>query len=118
VALGDKIAGLWSNDDTLAEAVRAAGESAGERIWHMPLPDDYRTNIDSDIADMKNIGGRYGGAINAAILLKEFVGETAWAHLDIAGPARWPDNEHYQSKGGSGFGVRTLVALAEGYAGS
>jgi leucyl aminopeptidase len=113
VALGDKIAGLWSTSDDAIARVRSAAERAGERVWHMPLPDDYRKNIDSDIADMKNTGPRFGGAINAALLLKEFAGDDPWVHLDIAGPARWPDDEHYQSKGGSGFGVRTLVALAE-----
>ncbi len=113
VALGDKIAGAWSNDRETLDAVLAAGARVGERLWPMPLPDDYRKNIDSDVADMKNTGPRYGGAINAALLLKEFVGEVPWVHLDIAGPARWPEDEHYQTKGGSGFGVRTLVALAE-----
>jgi leucyl aminopeptidase len=117
VALGDKIAGMWSSDDEAAVAVRAAADRAGERVWPMPLPADYRKNIDSDIADMKNTGPRFGGAINAALLLQEFAGEGSWVHLDIAGPARWPDTEHYQSKGGSGFGVRTLVALAEDLAG-
>jgi leucyl aminopeptidase len=62
---------------------------------------------------MKNVGDRWGGAIYAALFLKEFVGDVPWVHLDIAGPARWPDTEHYQSKGGSGFGVRTLVELAK-----
>ncbi len=118
VALGDKIAGAWSNDQDGLDEVLAAAARAGERVWPMPLPDDYRKNIDSDVADMKNTGPRYGGAINAALLLKEFVGDTPWVHLDIAGPARWPDEEHYQTKGGSGFGVRTLVALAEDLAGS
>ena len=113
IALGDKIAGAWSNDRETLDAVLAAGARVGERLWPMPLPDDYRKNIDSDVADMKNTGSRYGGAINAALLLKEFVGEVPWVHLDIAGPARWPEDEHYQTKGGSGFGVRTLVALAE-----
>lgn len=79
----------------------------------MPLPGYYRKNIDSDVADMKNTGPRYGGSINAALFLKEFVGDVPWVHLDIAGPARWPDDEHYQVKGGSGFGVRTLVKLIE-----
>ncbi len=112
VALGEKIGGLWANDDGAAEQVLAAAARAGERFWKMPLPEDYRKNIDSSIADMKNIGVRWGGAINAALFLKEFVGDVPWVHLDIAGPSRWPDDEHYQSKGGSGFGVRTLVALA------
>ena len=113
VALGEKIAGLWSNTEEAADRVLGAAAAAGEAIWHMPLPDYYRKNIDSDVADIKNTGGRYGGSINAALFLKEFVGETPWVHLDIAGPARWPDDEHYQVKGGSGFGVRTLVKLIE-----
>lgn len=113
IALGEKIAGLWGNDDRAIEKVKAAAAAAGEDVWHMPLPDHYRKNIDSDIADMKNTGPRYGSSINAALFLKEFVGGVPWVHLDIAGPARWPDDEHYQVKGGSGFGVRTLVTLAE-----
>lgn len=114
VALGEKIGGLWANDEDAAAKVLAAAARAGERFWQMPLPDDYRKNIDSDIADVKNTGPRWGGAINAALFLNEFVADgTPWVHLDIAGPARWPDDEHYQTKGGSGYGVRTLVALAE-----
>ncbi len=114
VALGDKIAGVWSNDDGAAQSVMAAARRAGERVWAMPLPDDYRKNLESDVADLKNVGAsRYGGAINAALFLREFVGEVPWVHVDIAGPARWPEEEHYQSKGGSGFGVRTMVTLAE-----
>ena len=113
IALGDKIAGLFGNDDNAIAMVEDAAAAAGERVWPLPLPDDYRRSIDSEMADMKNTGSsRYGGAIFAALFLREFVGETPWAHLDIAGPARWPDSEHYQSKGGSGFGVRTLVELA------
>jgi leucyl aminopeptidase len=113
VALGEEIAGLFGTGDG-PEKVRAAAEAAGERVWIMPLPADYRRKIDSDVADMKNTGPRYGGAINAALLLKEFVGEIPWAHLDIAGPARAAETGHYVPKGGTGFGVRTLVALAEG----
>ncbi|MBT8166224.1 MAG: leucyl aminopeptidase [Acidimicrobiia bacterium] len=113
VALGEKIAGLWGNTDEAIDRVKAAASDAGEAVWHMPLPGYYRKNIDSDVADIKNTGTRYGGSINAALFLKEFVGEVPWAHLDIAGPARWPDDEHYQVKGGSGFGVRTLVKLIE-----
>ncbi|HSM02723.1 MAG TPA: leucyl aminopeptidase [Acidimicrobiia bacterium] len=111
VALGEKIAGLFGEDDP-AGIVLDAAAAAGERVWRMPLPDDYRKNIDSDIADMKNTGPRWGGAINAALLLKEFVGEVPWVHLDIAGPARATDAEHYIQKGGTGFGVRTLVEVA------
>ena len=114
VALGDKIAGLWSNDQDAAQRVLKASARTGERLWQMPLPADYRKAMDSDIADIKNIScGKYGGAIYAALFLAEYVGENPWVHLDIAGPARWTEEEHYQRKGGSGFGVRTLVALAE-----
>jgi leucyl aminopeptidase len=112
VALGEKIAGLFGTGDA-PDRVREAAEAAGERVWPMPMPADYRKLIDSDVADMKNSGPRYGGAINAALLLKEFVGEVPWAHLDIAGPARSTDAEHYVQKGGTGFGVRTVVELAE-----
>ena len=111
VALGDKIAGLFGADQPAA-LVQAAADAAGERVWRMPMPDDYRKNIDSDVADMKNTGPRYGGAINAALLLKEFVGEVPWVHLDIAGPARATEAEHYVAKGATGYGVRTIVQLA------
>ncbi|HUD16773.1 MAG TPA: M17 family metallopeptidase, partial [Acidimicrobiales bacterium] len=112
VALGREIAGLLGNDDTLIGQVRAAGERVGEALWPLPLPDDYRSHIESEIADMRNVG-RPGqaGATSAAMLLREFVGEVPWAHLDIAGPARSDENQRYLSKGGTGFGVRTLVAL-------
>ncbi len=112
VALGDKIAGIMGNDDHLVERIVKLGRVEGERMWRLPLPDDYRSQLKTPMADMKNIGGRWGGALTAALLLEEFVADIPWAHLDIAGPARWPENEHYQVKGGSGFGVRTLVALA------
>ena len=111
IALGEKIAGLFGTDQATA-AVTAAASAAGERVWRMPLPDDYRKNIDSEVADMKNTGTKYGGAISAALLLKEFAGDVPWAHLDIAGPARSTEAEHYIAKGGTGFGVRTLVELA------
>jgi leucyl aminopeptidase len=112
VALGKEMGALFGNDDTLVAAVRAAGLQAGENLWPMPLPDDYRTHIDSDIADMRNMGrAGEGGSIAAAMLLREFVSDVAWAHLDIAGPARSDDNSRYFTKGGTGFGVRTLVAL-------
>ena len=114
VALGDKIGGLWSNDQDAAVEVLKASARTGERFWQMPLPADYRKAMDSEIADIKNISGaRYGGAIHAALFLEEYVGDSRWVHLDIAGPARWTEEEHYLRKGGSGFGVRTLVALAE-----
>jgi leucyl aminopeptidase len=119
VALGRKIAGLFGTDDAV-ERVRAAADTAGERVWHMPLPDDYRSLIDTDIADMRNTAGgeRYGGAITAALLLREFAGDGPWAHLDIAGPARAKEAEGYILKGGTGFGVRTIVQLARDMAGA
>ncbi len=112
VALGKEIAGLLGNDDRLLGEVHAAGERAGEPNWALPLPDDYRGHIDSEVADMRNVG-RPGqaGSIAAAMLLREFVGSVPWAHLDIAGPARSDEHSRYLAKGGTGFGVRTLVAL-------
>jgi len=112
VALGPAIAGLFANDEETTEAVAAAAAYAGEKVWPLPLEKEYRSVIDSPIADMKNTGDRYGGAIYAALLLAEFVDDRPWAHLDIAGPARAAKAEHYITKGGTGFGVRTLVALA------
>src|SRR5438105_10636065 len=89
VALGRKIAGLMGNHDAWVEQVGAAAERAGEKLWPLPLPDDYRKKIDSEVADIKNTGGdRYGGALTAGLFLREFVGDAPWAHLDIAGPAR------------------------------
>jgi len=113
VALGDKIAGLLSPDDRAAELVGAAAVAAGERFWRLPLPEDYRKMIDSDVADLKNIGSRLGGTLTAGLFLKEFVAEgLPWVHLDIAGPA-WTDSPGAEiSKGGTGFAVRTLVELA------
>ncbi len=117
VALGKKIAGLLGTDEAV-DQVAAAAATAGERVWHLPLPDDYRKQIDSDIADMKNTGDRWGGAITASLLLREFAGDGAWAHLDIAGPARAEDADGYIPKGGTGFGVRTIVELARQMSGA
>ncbi len=117
VALGKKVAGLFASDDDVADSLAGAAAAAGESVWRMPLEKEYRSMLDSVVADMKNIGNRWGGAITAALFLKEFAGDGPWAHLDIAGPARAEKTEHYISKGGTGFGVRTLVALAEAHAG-
>ena len=113
VALGKEIACLMGNNEELSAAVQAAGGRTGETAWPLPLHDDYAVHIESEVADMKNTG-RPGqaGAISAALLLREFVEDVPWAHLDIAGPSRTEDNRWYNTKGGSGFGVRTLVALA------
>jgi leucyl aminopeptidase len=110
VALGRKVAGLMGNHQGWIDQVRAAAERAGEAVWPLPLPEDYRKSLDSDVADLKNIsGGRYGGALTAGLFLKEFVGDVPWAHLDIAGPARSEEEDAYLTKGGTGFGVRTVV---------
>jgi len=110
VALGDSIAGLWSPDDALAGEIEAAATVAGEKLWRMPLEEKYFEGMKSLAADMKNTGPRSGGAITAALFLKQFVNDTAWAHLDIAGPV-WNERENaYNSPGATGYGVRTLVS--------
>ena len=113
VALGPKIAGLMGNDDDWIDRIKAAGDATGERVWHLPLPPDYRRQFDSTVADMKNIGGPHGGALTAGLILQEFVGDgIPWAHLDIAGPAFTDAEDGEIVKGGTGFGVRLLVELA------
>jgi leucyl aminopeptidase len=109
IALGPDIAGAMGNDDELARAVIDAGAAVGEPIWQLPLFRDYRALIDSNVADVKNIGKRYGGAITAALFLSEFVGDTPWVHLDIAGPAFSENGTDLGPKGGTGVPVRTLV---------
>lgn len=109
VALGEDIAGLYSPDDALAAQLQQAAETAGEKLWRMPMEEKYFEGLKSEIADMKNTGPRSGGSITAALFLKQFVKETPWAHLDIAGPV-WTDKEKgYNSSGATGYGVRTLV---------
>jgi len=111
VALGQQHAGLFSNNDELAERLTAAGVATQEKVWRMPLGADYDKLIDSKNADMKNIGGRFGGAITAAQFLKRFVKETPWAHLDIAGTAMGSPSSEINQSWGSGFGVRLLDRL-------
>jgi len=115
VALGEDIAGMWSIDDTFAEAIAKAAKDAGEKFWRMPLEDPYFDQLKSVVADFKNTGSRAGGAITGALFLKQFVEQTkAWAHLDVAGPV-WSDRESgYNNAGGTGFAVRTLVNLITG----
>lgn len=109
IALGDDIAGLWSTDDAVATQLTQAGEMAGEKIWRMPMEERYFEGLKSPLADMKNTGPRPGGSITAALFLKQFVKETPWAHIDIAGPV-WTDKENgYNNAGATGYGVRTLV---------
>lgn len=109
IALGDEIAGLFSPDDKLATELNQAAETAGEKLWRMPMEEKYFEGLKSGIADLKNTGPRGGGSITAALFLKQFVKETPWAHLDIAGPV-WTDKENgYNNPGATGYGVRTLV---------
>ncbi|MSQ94561.1 MAG: leucyl aminopeptidase [Gemmataceae bacterium] len=112
VALGYDVAGLMSNDDAWSQKVLSAAQAAGEKAWPLPMFPHYREMIKSDVADMKNTGGsRYAGAISAAKFLEEFVGETPWVHLDIAGPS-WAEKENAtREAGGTGCFVRTLVEL-------
>ncbi len=116
VALGPLVAAAFSNNYELMGKVRQAGSRAGEQVWPLPMPEDYAEYLDSDVADMKNIGkAGQAGAISAAMLLARFVGDTPWAHLDIAGPARSTESTGYFTKGGTGFGVRTLLELLASY---
>jgi leucyl aminopeptidase len=113
VALGTRIAGLFSNDDAFTAEVQAASRATGERTWRMPLDDDFKEAIKSGVADLKNVGGKWGGSITAAKFLEQFVAEVPWVHLDIAGPS-WADTDSAtREAGGSGCFVRTLVTLLE-----
>ncbi|HYZ88572.1 MAG TPA: leucyl aminopeptidase [Myxococcales bacterium] len=109
VALGPWTAGLFSNDATLGAELREAASAAGEPVWPMPLPPEMEELIKSPIADLKNTGGRNGGAINAALFLQHFVGKVPWAHLDIAGPSSLDKEKGYNPRGGTGAGVRLLA---------
>ena len=113
IALGDKAFGVMGNEQAEIDALLRAAEEAGERAWPFPLYEDYRRKIDSEIADVRNIGDRYGGAITAGLFLKEFAGDTPWLHLDIAGPSRSTIDEFETPKGATGVGVRTLVRYVE-----
>ena len=115
VALGDYAAGFWSNDEAFGKSVRAAAEKAGERLWPMPLFAEFEEQIKSDVALIKNSGGRLGGACTAAAFLKTFAEDTPWAHLDIAYMAQREKDRADLARGATGFGVRTLVELAESF---
>jgi leucyl aminopeptidase len=109
VALGGFCAGLFTADDGLRAAYESAAKQSGEGLWPMPLDEALRDQLKSQIADLKHTGSRFGGAITAALFLREFVGKTRWAHLDIAGPA-WLDKDHgLHPQGGTGFGVSTAI---------
>jgi leucyl aminopeptidase len=109
VALGDVYSGAFTNNQPLLDKVVDTGKETGELLWQLPMDDEYREQLKSDIADIKNIGGRYGGAITAAKFLAEFVGDTPWVHLDIAGTFYTDKDKGHVVKGGTGVPVRTLV---------
>ncbi|UCD53511.1 MAG: leucyl aminopeptidase [Phycisphaerales bacterium] len=109
VALGNYNAGLMGNDDALIEQIQEAAETSGEAVWHLPSGDEYADEMRSKIADLKNIGSRWGGACTAAAFLRQFVGEATWAHLDIAGMDNLQKETEYAASGSTGFGVRLLT---------
>ena len=109
VALGPACSGLMSNDQPLARRLLAAANQAGERVWQLPLIDEYREQLSSEVADLNNVGQRGGGAITAGLFLREFAGEMKWAHFDIAGPAFTEKDTPMSPKGGTGVAVRTLL---------
>jgi len=112
IALGTLYSGVFSNDQDLVDKVLKAAKRTGEKMWQMPMPEEYKEQIKSEIADVKNIGNRYGGAITAALFLAEFAANTPWVHIDIAGTASSTKESGYIVKGATGVGVRTLVELA------
>ncbi len=116
VALGHANAGVFANDDAIYERFHKANEEAGEKMWRLPLDDEYKDQIRSSIADIMNTGGRWGGAINAAMFLQEFAEETPWIHLDIAGTAWVEEQKPWIAKGPSGIALRSLVEFVKGYA--
>ncbi|PZO19610.1 MAG: leucyl aminopeptidase [Leptolyngbya foveolarum] len=109
VALGDDIAALFSQDEELSQTLTSAARTSGEKMWQMPMEEKYFEGLKSVVADMKNTGPRAGGSITAALFLKQFVKETPWAHIDVAGPV-WSEKENgYNNPGATGYGVRMLV---------
>lgn len=109
VALGINTAGVMGNNVKVVDGIKRSSSLAGENVWELPLSDDLRRDIESDFADIKNTGNRWGGAITAALFLEHFVSGVPWAHIDIAGPAYLEKGNDWYPKGGTGFGVRTLV---------
>jgi leucyl aminopeptidase len=115
VALGYANAGVFANDDAIYERFHKANDEAGEKMWRLPLDDEYKDNIKSTIADIVNSGGRWGGAINAAMFLQEFAEDTPWIHLDIAGTAWLEDQKPWIAKGPSGIALRSLVEFVKSF---
>jgi leucyl aminopeptidase len=118
VALGYTNAGIFANDDAMYQRFTKALDKAGEKMWRLPLDDEYKEQIKSNIADIMNTGGRWGGAVTAAMFLKEFAEETPWIHLDIAGTAWMEDSKAWIAKGPSGIAVRSLVEFAREFGNS
>jgi len=116
IALGYTNAGLFANDDAMYDRFSKALNKAGEKMWRLPLDDEYKENIKSGIADIVNSGGRWGGAINAAMFLKEFAEDTPWIHLDIAGTAWMEDQKPWIAKGPTGIALRSLVEFVKSFA--
>jgi leucyl aminopeptidase len=116
VALGTQVAGIFGNDQALVDRLRTVAAETGEPLWQLPLVAEYKDDIKSAVADLKNIGGGHAGSITAALFLQEFVDGKPWAHLDIAGPAFLEKGAAYAPRGGTGFGVRTLVRYLTGLA--
>jgi len=112
VALGHLSSGAFTNNDSLLEKWMAASRQAGEKMWHMPLDDEYRELLNTVYADIGNIGGRYGGACTAAMFIREFVGDTPWVHVDVAGTAWLDDAKPYMAKGPTGIPLGTFVNIA------
>ncbi|HEX7880290.1 MAG TPA: leucyl aminopeptidase, partial [Candidatus Eisenbacteria bacterium] len=115
VALGSECAGLFTPNDMMAARLNAAADATGDRLWRMPLWDEYREMVKSDVADVRNSTGRAAGAVTAACFLETYADGYPWAHLDIAGPAYNEHNTAYGPKGATGFGVRLLVHLVENW---
>jgi len=115
VALGYVNAGIFASDDQMYERFVSANRQAGEKMWRLPLDDEYKENLKSNIADMVNAGSRWGGAIFAAMFLKEFAEDTPWIHLDIAGTAWMEENKPWIAKGPSGIALRSLVEFVKGW---
>ena len=113
VALGTEVAGIFGNDQPLVDQLIRCGRETGEKLWQLPLVKEYREDIKSSVADIKNIGGSHGGAITAALFLQEFVANRPWAHLDIAGPAYAEKETTLSTKGGTGFGVLMLLKFLD-----
>jgi leucyl aminopeptidase len=113
--LGTEIAGVMGNDDALLQRIEAAAEAVDEPVWRLPLARRYRNQLDSDIADLSNMGGPNAGSITAALFLAEFVGDTSWAHLDIAGTAQADAARTWRNQGATGFGTPLLIELATGF---